>query len=85
MGTVPPNSGGVASGMLSTSRNVGAGIGATAFSVCVGLLKNADKPFNNYVAGQQLVCWIMVALTALGGVFMLILYLTYGRKKKENA
>lgn len=83
MGTVPPNAGGVASGMLSTSRNVGAGIGATAFSLCVSLMKNAEKPFENYVAGQRLVCWIMVALTALDAVFMLILYLEYGRKKKE--
>ena len=83
MGTVPPNAGGVASGMLSTSRNVGAGIGATAFSLCVSLMKNVEKPFENYVAGQRLVCWIMVALTALDAVFMLILYLEYGRKKKE--
>lgn len=85
MGTVPSNSGGVASGMLSTSRNVGAGIGATAFSLCVGLMKNTSLPFDNYVAGQRLVCWIMVALTALDAVLMLVLYLTYGRKKKETA
>ncbi len=81
MGTVPANSGGVASGMLSTSRNVGAGIGATAFSLCVKLMQDPAKPFENYVAGQQLVCWIMVGLTALGAVLTLVLYLTYGRKK----
>lgn len=85
MGTVPPNAGGVASGMLSTSRNVGAGIGATALSLCIGLMKNPARPFDNYVAGQRLVCWIMVALTALDAVFMLLLYLHYGRGKKESA
>ena len=48
-------------------------------------MKNTSLHFDNYVAGQRLVCWIMVALTALDAVLMLVLYLTYGRKKKETA
>ena len=59
MGSVPPHSGGVASGMMSTSRNLGAGIGITVFSLAVGLTANPSMPFDNYIAGQRIDCIIM--------------------------
>ena len=83
MGSVPPNAGGVASGMMSTSRNLGSGIGATVFSLCVSLSANPDLPHANYLAGQRIDLIIMTALNALNIVLMLILYLSFGRKKKE--
>lgn len=84
MGSVPPNAGGVASGMMSTARNLGSGIGATIFSLCINLTANADMPFNNYIAGQRADFIIMAALNILNIVFMLILYLNFGRKSKTE-
>ncbi len=84
MGSVPPNSGGVASGMMSTARNLGSGVGATVFSLCVSMTANADKPFNNYIAGQRIDFIIMAGLNILNIVLMLMLYLKYGRKGKTE-
>ena len=80
MGSVPPNAGGVASGMMSTARNLGSGIGATIFSLCISLTANSEMPYNNYIAGQRADFIIMAALNILNIVFMLILYLNFGRK-----
>lgn len=84
MGSVPANSGGVASGMMSTARNLGGGIGATIFSLAVGLTARSDMPFNNYLAGQRIDFIIMATLNALNLVIMAYLYMNYGRKKKAE-
>lgn len=85
MGSVPANSGGVASGMMSTARNLGGGIGATVFSLVVGLMARSEAPFNNYIAGQRVTMFIMLALNVLNIILMLVLYLTFGRKSKQSA
>ena len=82
MGSVPANSGGVASGMMSTARNLGSGIGATVFSLCVSLAANPELPHNNYIAGQRTDFLIMAALNFVNIILMLVLYLNFGRKKK---
>ena len=83
MGSVPPHSGGVASGMMSTSRNLGAGIGITVFSLAVGLTANPSMPFDNYIAGQRIDCIIMAGVNIVNIILMAVLYFTYGRKKKD--
>jgi len=73
MGSVPSNSGGVASGMMSTARNLGGGIGATIFSLCINLTKNTETEFDNYMQGQHIVCYIMFGFTILATVLMFVL------------
>ena len=86
MGSVPPSSGGLASGMMNTARNLGAGIGASIFSLVVGIVaanSSAALTANQvYVNGQRAVMFIMLALNVLNIILMLTLYLTFGRKKK---
>ena len=84
MGSVPSNSGGVASGMMSTARNLGGGIGATIFSLCVNLTKDTSKPFDNYVAGQTIDCGIMFGLTIVATILMIVLYMRCGRNAKGD-
>lgn len=73
MGSVPSNAGGVASGMMSTARNLGGGIGATIFSLCINFTKNTSVPFDNYMQGQHIDCYIMFGLTILATVLMFVL------------
>ena len=84
MGSVPANSGGVASGMMSTARNLGGGIGATVFSLCISLTKDPSKPFDNYIVGQKIDCGIMLVLTIVATVLMIVLYMSCGRNAKGD-
>lgn len=84
MGSVPASSGGVASGMMSTARNLGSGIGITIFSIVVGMTARGDVAFNNYIVGQRIDMFIMLGLNVLNIVIMAVLYMTFGRQKKTT-
>lgn len=84
MGSVPASSGGVASGMMSTSRNLGGAIGATIFSICCSVFKAGGGVTENqaYISGQRLSMIIMLALNLLNIFIMLVLFI---RSKKQKA
>lgn len=84
MGSVPPSSGGVASGMMSTARSLGGGIGATIFSLVIGLVKTGSTANQVYLNGQRTVMIIMMCLTILNLLIMILLYMTFCRRKKAN-
>jgi len=83
MGSVPPSSGGVASGMMSTARNLGGAIGATIFSVCCSFFKAGGSVTENqaYMSGQRISMIIMLALNLLNIFVMVILFV---RSKKQQ-
>ena len=92
MGSVPPDSGGVASGMMSTARSLGGAIGTTIFSLAMGLTSTGATLTSDparyraeYLSGQRLVMLIMLALHLASIVTMLYLFLTRGRKSRTAA
>lgn len=84
MGSVPANSGGVASGMMSTARNLGGAIGATVFSVCCSFYKAGGAITENqaYLSGQRTSMIIMLAMNLLNIFVMLTLFIR--NKKQQN-
>ena len=86
MGSVPPSSGGVASGMLSTSRNLGAAFGATIFSICTGLFNNRTDltPNQQYLSGQRIDMIIMVCIALVNVCIMAYLFIKNRNKNVVN-
>lgn len=82
MGSVPVHSGGIASGMMSTARNLGSAIGATIFSLVIGLAKQggaAQSSSQAYLSGQRAVMLIMLGLHLVSIVTMAYLFMSRGR------
>lgn len=92
MGSVPPSSGGVASGMMSTARSLGGAIGATIFSLVIRLTSTGATPTGNpalyrseYLSGQRLVMFIMLGLHIISILTMFYLFVSRGRKRQAAA
>lgn len=87
MGSVPPSSGGVASGMMSTSRNLGSAFGATIFSLCVGLFNGREDLTANqqYLYGQRISMIIMAVLTLVNISLMAYLFVKNHKNQVANS
>lgn len=87
MGAIPRDMGGVASGTMTTMRNVGGGIGTTFFSLMISgyAAKHALVGIgeaDSYVIALRVILFIAAAATLVA--MALLIYLLTGEKKKKQ-